>query len=66
MTDGVAWAACAQVRAGLVPLLAELRANGSPPDDAWIAGKFDVDKQVGQQLLTRLCLLCWCRLVPTA
>lgn len=40
-------ASCAQVRAGLVPLLAELRANGSPPDDAWLKGSYDVDKQVG-------------------
>jgi len=36
-----------QVRAGLVPLIAELREKGSPPDDDWIKGKFNVDKQVG-------------------
>ena len=36
-----------QVRDGLVPLITELREKGTAPDDAWLKGKFDVDKQVG-------------------
>ncbi|KAF8071085.1 thermostable carboxypeptidase 1 [Scenedesmus sp. PABB004] len=35
----------AEVRAGLVPLLAELRARGTPPDDSWLAGSYDVERQ---------------------
>ncbi len=34
-----------QVRDGLVPLLADVRARGTPPDDSWLAGAFDVDAQ---------------------
>lgn len=37
---------CVQVRDGLVPLIAELRSKGTPPDDAWLKGKFSVEKQV--------------------
>lgn len=35
----------AEVRKGLVPLLAELREKGSPPDDAWLAGSYSLDTQ---------------------
>lgn len=34
-----------QVRAGLVPLIADLKARGTPPDNAWLAGDYDVKKQ---------------------
>ena len=34
-----------QVRKGWVPLLAELREKGSPPDDAWLAGSYSLDTQ---------------------
>ena len=34
-----------EVREGLVPLLAEVKARGTPPDDSWLRGEFDVDKQ---------------------
>ncbi|KAL6771475.1 hypothetical protein ACKKBG_A26530 [Auxenochlorella protothecoides x Auxenochlorella symbiontica] len=34
-----------QVKAGLVPLLADLRARGTPPDTAWLKGEFDTDAQ---------------------
>jgi len=33
------------VRDGLVPLLADVRTRGTPPDDSWLKGDFDVDKQ---------------------
>ena len=35
----------AQLKAGLVPLLAEVRAHGTPPDDAWLRGEFDPEVQ---------------------
>ena len=35
----------AEVRDGLVPLLAAVKARGTPPDDSWLRGEFDVDKQ---------------------
>jgi Zn-dependent M32 family carboxypeptidase len=34
-----------QVRKGLVPLLAELREKGSAPDDSWLHGSYNLDKQ---------------------
>ena len=34
-----------EVRDGLVPLLADVKARGTPPDDSWLRGEFDVDKQ---------------------
>lgn len=34
-----------QTRDGLVPLLAAVRSRGTAPDDSWLAGSFDVDKQ---------------------
>lgn len=34
-----------QVKAGLVPLLAEVRGRGTPPDAAWLTGEFDTDAQ---------------------
>ena len=37
--------AFAQLKAGLVPLLAEVRARGTPPDAAWLAGDFDPEAQ---------------------
>lgn len=33
------------VKAGLVPLLADLRTRGTPPDSAWLKGEFDTAKQ---------------------
>jgi hypothetical protein len=33
------------VRKGLVPLLAELREKGSPPDDSWLHGSYSLDTQ---------------------
>ncbi|KAJ1428083.1 putative carboxypeptidase [Ochromonadaceae sp. CCMP2298] len=33
-----------QVRAGLVPLISQLK-TGTPPDSAWLAGDYDVDVQ---------------------
>jgi hypothetical protein len=41
-----------QVRDGLVPLISEMREKGSPPDDAWLKGKYDTDTQVGGALNT--------------
>jgi Zn-dependent M32 family carboxypeptidase len=35
----------AAVRDGLVPLLAAVRQRGTPPDDAWLSGAFDVEEQ---------------------
>jgi Zn-dependent M32 family carboxypeptidase len=35
----------AAVRDGLVPLLAAVRSRGTPPDDAWLSGAFDVGEQ---------------------
>lgn len=35
----------AELRAGLVPLLADVRARGTPPDDSWLGGDFDVGAQ---------------------
>eukprot|EP00878_Enallax_costatus_P001574 GHUV01001725.1.p1 GENE.GHUV01001725.1~~GHUV01001725.1.p1 ORF type:complete len:544 (+),score=156.71 GHUV01001725.1:74-1705(+) len=35
----------AEVRKGLVPLIAELRSKGTPPNDEWLKGTFDIDKQ---------------------
>eukprot|EP00775_Hariotina_reticulata_P006119 gene6119-6358_t len=35
----------AEVRQRLVPLITELRSSGSPPDDAWLKGKYSVDVQ---------------------
>jgi carboxypeptidase Taq len=34
-----------QVKAGLVPLLADLRARGKAPSDAWLKGDYDTKKQ---------------------
>ncbi|PSC70957.1 Carboxypeptidase Taq [Micractinium conductrix] len=34
-----------QVKEGLVPLLADLRARGKAPSDAWLKGDYDTDKQ---------------------
>ncbi|GAB4814416.1 hypothetical protein N2152v2_001462 [Parachlorella kessleri] len=34
-----------QVKAGLVPLLAEIRSRGTAPSDAWLKGDFDTEKQ---------------------
>ena len=34
-----------QVRGGLVPLIAALKTNGRKPDDAWLAGDYDVKEQ---------------------
>lgn len=34
-----------QVRAGLVPLITELRSKGTPPNDEWLKGSYDIDKQ---------------------
>lgn len=36
-----------QVKAGLVPLLADIRSRGSAPCDAWLKGDYDTEKQVG-------------------
>ncbi len=33
------------VRAGLVPLLEEVRSRGTPPDDSWLKGEYDTEKQ---------------------
>jgi carboxypeptidase Taq len=33
------------VREGLVPLIAALRTEGSPPDDSWLKGTFSTEKQ---------------------
>eukprot|EP00887_Chlorella_sp_A99_P004883 scaffold4.g4883.t1 len=35
-----------QVKAGLVPLLADVRTRGVTPDDAWLKGDYDTGKQV--------------------
>jgi carboxypeptidase Taq len=35
----------ATVRAGLVPLLAEVRSRGVAPDDSWLKGEWDLEKQ---------------------
>lgn len=35
-----------QVRDGLVPLISEMHEKGSPPDDAWLKGKYNTDTQV--------------------
>ncbi|KAF6265951.1 putative carboxypeptidase [Scenedesmus sp. NREL 46B-D3] len=35
----------AEVRSGLVPLLAELREKGTPPDDGWLHGNYSIDRQ---------------------
>lgn len=35
----------AEVRKGLVPLIAELRSKGTPPADDWLKGTYDIDKQ---------------------
>lgn len=35
----------AEVRAGLVPLIEELKTKGTAPDDAWIKGEYDVEAQ---------------------
>ncbi|GBF90989.1 hypothetical protein Rsub_03844 [Raphidocelis subcapitata] len=35
----------AEVRAGLVPLLASLKSRGTRPDDAWLAGDYDTKAQ---------------------
>lgn len=37
---------CPQVRDGLVPLITQLGEKGTPPNDAWLKGKFSVEKQV--------------------
>ena len=42
------WGPHPQVRDGLVPLITELREKGTPPNDAWLKGKFNVDQQVGR------------------
>eukprot|EP00877_Chromochloris_zofingiensis_P002211 jgi/Chrzof1/11991/Cz06g17100.t1 len=34
-----------QVREGLVPLIKELKTQGTAPDDSWLKGEYDVDKQ---------------------
>jgi carboxypeptidase Taq len=34
-----------EVRAGLVPLITELKAKGTPPDAAWLERDYDVDTQ---------------------
>ncbi len=34
-----------QVREGLVPLIAELRKSSTPPDDEWLKGDYDVERQ---------------------
>jgi Zn-dependent M32 family carboxypeptidase len=34
-----------QLREGLVPLLAELKSSGTRPDDSWLTGSYDTDKQ---------------------
>lgn len=34
-----------QVRAGLVPLIDALKTKGQRPDDAWLAGDYDVKRQ---------------------
>ncbi|KAL4858840.1 Thermostable carboxypeptidase 1 [Chlorella vulgaris] len=34
-----------EVKAGLVPLLAELRERGTPPSDAWLKGDYATDRQ---------------------
>lgn len=34
-----------QVKAGLVPLLADLRSRGKAPSDAWLKGDYDTKKQ---------------------
>jgi hypothetical protein len=33
------------VRAGLVPLIADLKQRGTKPDDAWLAGDYDTKAQ---------------------
>jgi carboxypeptidase Taq len=45
MTSARLDAIFAEVRDGLVPLLAAVKARGTPPDDSWLRGEFDVDKQ---------------------
>lgn len=37
-----------QVRDGLVPLISAMREKGSPPDDAWLKGKYDTETQVNR------------------
>ncbi|CAE8624370.1 unnamed protein product, partial [Polarella glacialis] len=36
-----------EVKTGLVPFLAELREKGTAPDDSWLKGDFDTEKQAG-------------------
>lgn len=35
----------AEVRSGLVPLIARVRGEGTPPDAAWLQGSYDVEAQ---------------------
>ena len=36
-----------QVKAGLVPLLADIRGRGVEPEHKWLEGDYDTAKQVG-------------------
>lgn len=45
MTSARLDAVFSELRDGLVPLLADVKARGKPPDDSWLRGDFDVDKQ---------------------
>ncbi|KAJ1431609.1 M32, carboxypeptidase Taq metallopeptidase peptidase [Ochromonadaceae sp. CCMP2298] len=43
-----------EVRAGLVPLIAQLKSQGTAPDAAWLEGQYDVDVQA--KLCRQVCL----------
>ena len=44
-----------QVRDGLIPFIREVRARGKKPEDAWLRGQYDVDKQAELSKQVRHC-----------